>query len=136
MTVRERKHMFNRIREKYSKEMWIHEGDCGKDERAYSYVLSREIVMPPGSLDAPTEWNILSLLHEIGHVKTNTRNMRVYEKEYYATQWAADEARRIGLPVKQIWKDAYRDYILQKRQMCINKKGRDVASVESLMINW
>lgn len=136
MNARERKQIFNQIREQYSKEMWIREGDCGLDKRPYSYVMHRIIVMHEGTFESPTEWDILTLLHEIGHVKTNTQKMKVYEKEYSATQWSAYEARKIGIPVNDLWREAFQDYIWKKRQMCINKKGKNVANKEALIVKW
>ncbi len=136
MKKTERLQLFNRIFLKYAREMWIHSGDCGKDRRAYSIISRKEIILPRDSFSNPSEWDIIVLLHEIGHIKTNRDSMRVYEKEYLATQWSADEARRLGFPVKQLWKDAFRDYILEKRQMCLNRGGKNVADEEALVIQW
>ncbi len=136
MTAKERKALFRSIYNKYCGEMYIHSGDCGPDNRGYSYVLRREIILPKESFSNPSEWQILELLHEIGHVKTNTRRMKVYEKEFHATQWSANEAKKLGLPIKQLWRDAYQQYIWEKRQMCINHKGRNVPKKEDLIIQW
>ncbi len=136
MTTVERKKLFTELYNKYSKEMYIHSGDCGPDNRAYSYISRREIVLPEESFSNPSEWAILELLHEVGHVKTNTRRMKVYEKEFLATQWSADEARKLGFPVKQLWRDAYQQYIWDKRQICINHKGRHVADKAALIVQW
>ena len=62
--------------------------------------------------------------------------MRTYEKEYLAVQWSAREANKIGLHIQGIWKTAYQKYIWKKRQMCINKNGKNVASKESLIVDW
>ncbi len=136
MTANERKAMFNSIYNRYSGEMYIHSGDCGPDNRGYSYVMRREIVLPKESFTSPSEWQILELLHEIGHVKTNTHRMKVYEKEFRATQWSATEAKKLGLPIKQLWRDAYQQYIWDKRQMCINRRGKNVPEKEDLIIQW
>ena len=136
MTFANRKKLFNKIVSKYSKEMWIHEGDCGNDNRAYSYVLRREIVLPKEYFTNPSEWAILVLLHEIGHIKTKTNKMKLYEKEFYATQWAATEAQILQFNIKAEWKKAYQDYILDKRQKYINKIGKNIVSKESLLVKW
>ncbi len=136
MTVNERKALFTQLYNKYSREMYIHSGDCGPDKRAYSYVMRREIVLPEESFNNPSEWQILELLHEVGHVKTNTHRMKVYEKEFLATQWSANEAKKLGFPIKQLWRDAYQQYIWDKRQMCINRKGKNVPEKEDLIIQW
>lgn len=136
MNYMERKRMFDNICNFYSRNIWIHVGDCGADGRAFSYVIRREIVLPESAFRNPSEWDILALLHEIGHIKTNTQKMKVYEKEYYATQWAANEAKRIGFYVSPEWKKAYQEYIFEKRQNCINRKGKNVVDKNKLIIKW
>jgi hypothetical protein len=136
MKKAERLQLFNRIFLRYCREMWIHAGDCGKDRRAYSIISRREIILPGDSFTNPSEWDILILLHEIGHVLTNKDSMRVYEKEYLATQWSADAAKEWGLHVIPLWKDAFREYILEKRQMCLNRGGKNVPDEDELAINW
>ena len=136
MTKRECKELFAKIYNKYSKEMWIHEGDCGPDNVAYSYILRREIVLPHECFSNPREWDILVLLHEIGHIKTNNHKMTRYEKEFHATQWSATEAKKIGFNVKNEWKDVYQGYIWDKRQISINMKAKNVAAKEDLVIKW
>lgn len=136
MTQKERKNLFDYIYNKYSKEMWIHEGNCGADKRPYSYIINKEIVLPKNSFRNPSEWIVFALLHEIGHIKTNTTKMKLYEKEFYATQWAATEARNLKFNIRTEWKKVYQDYILDKRQSCVNKKGKNVINKELLLIKW
>ena len=136
MTFKERKQMFDRIYQRYCGEMWIHGDENAAEDEAYSYIIRREIVLPKKAFSNPSEWMILVLLHEIGHIKTNTRNMKVYEKEFTATQWSAKEARRIGFCVRNEWKNVFQDYIWDKRQNCINRNGKNVASKESLVVVW
>ena len=132
MTQKERKKMFDNIYKKYSNEIWIHSGDCGKDKRAYSYISSKEIVLPEESFKTPTDWAILVLLHEIGHIKTNTTQMKECEKEFYATQWSATEAKRLGLTILPLWKNAYQNYIWGKRR----GNSKNVPSREDLVVKW
>lgn len=134
MNKKECKRIFQSIFDRYSKEMWIHPGEC--ENRSYSYIIRREIEMPRSVFIEPDEWDIITLLHEIGHVKTNNHKMKVYEKEYFATQWSADEARKIGFYVRKEYKEIYQNYIWDKRQICINKKGKNVASKMALTIKW
>ena len=128
--------LFNDIYLKYANEMWIHVGDCGKEKRAFSYVSNKEVIMPEGVFMNPTEWDILSLLHEIGHIKTNKDSMRVFEKEYLATQWCADEAKRWGFTVKDEWKDVYQKYIWDHRDSCVKRKGKNVPDKSKLVVKW
>ena len=136
MRKRERVKMFNAIYDKYRKEMRIYPGDCGPDNIAYSYVSLRTIVMPEKAFSDPSEWDILCLFHEIGHIKTNTDNMKVVQKEYLATQWAADEAKKWGFHIKQLYKDAYQDYIWEKRDLSIKHRGKNVPSREAVRVRW
>lgn len=136
MTKTQRITMYNQIYLKYCKEMLIHCGDCGKDRRAYSYVSLREIVVPMGVFSNPSEWDLLVLLHEIGHIKTNKESMKMYWKEYLATQWAADEAKKWGLPIKPLYKEAFQKYIWEKRERSIASKGKKVHSKEEITIKW
>ena len=136
MTDKECKAVFNSVFDQYSKEMWIHEGDPGRGNGACAYIIRREIILPEGTFESPEEWDILVLLHEVGHIKTNTPKMKTYEKEYRAVQWSATEARKLGLHIRGEWRKAYQEYIWKKRQMCINRKGKNVASKESLVIQW
>ena len=136
MTTKQCKEMYKKIFDKYSGEMWIHEGDCGADNVAYSYIIRREIVVPDGCFSHPNEWDVFALLHEIGHVKTNHPKMKRYEKEFYATQWSAIEAKKIGFKIKEEFKSVYQAYIWDKRQMSINMKAKSVAKKEDLIVKW
>lgn len=128
--------LFNKIYLKYANEMWIHAGDCGKDKRAHSIVSKKEVVVPMGTFSNPAKWDILVLLHEIGHIKTNKDSMKVYEKEFLATQWAANEAKNWGFKIEKEWKQIYQNYIWEKRDMCIRKGGKNVADKNELVVKW
>ncbi len=52
-----------------------------------------------------------TLLHEVGHIVTNTQSMHRYEQEYYATQWAIDRCRDYGLAVPERTVEQYQRYI-------------------------
>lgn len=136
MTAKECKEMFTSVFNKYCCEMWIHEGDPGRGNGACSYIIRREIVLPVGTINNPDEWSVLVLLHEIGHIKTNTPKMKTYEKEYRAIQWSANEAKKIGLEVKKEWKEAYQNYIFKKRDMSIKRNAKNVVDKESLIVKW
>lgn len=136
MTKKECKELFRSVYNKYCHDMWIHEGDPGRGNGACAYIIRREIILPEGTLDNPEEWDILVLLHEVGHIKTNNPKMKTYEKEYRAVQWSANEAKKIGLNVRKEWKDAYQDYVFRKRDMSVKKNAKNVASKESLVIKW
>ncbi len=130
------KELFKKIYDKYSKEMYIHFMELPPRESGYSYLAYREIVLPKKAATNPSGWNVLALLHEVGHIKTNNERMRLFEKEYYATQWSANEARKLGFKVTELWKTTYQDYIFEKRAMYIKEGGRNVPPKEKLVIKW
>lgn len=130
------KEMFNKIYDRYKREMFIHFEELKPGESGYSYVSCRRVVLPKRAAVNPSGWDVLTLLHEIGHIKTNKDRMRVYEKEYLATQWSADEAKKWGFKITDLWKETYQDYIFNKRTMCINKGGKNVPPKEKLVIKW
>ena len=136
MKKNERMELFLEIYSTYYQEMGIYAGESYKKDRGCAYISAKVICLPKNVLDDPSEWNIFEFLHEIGHIKTNKVSMRVYEKEYLATQWAAEEANRIGFKVKSSWKKIYQDYIWHKREICINKGGKNVPDKEALQIKW
>ncbi len=130
------KDLFECICRMYGREMFIHSGKMAPDESGYSYVSLREVVLPERAFHNPTGWDALTLLHEIGHIKTNRDRMKVYEKEYLATQWSADEAKKWGFTIIERWKKTYQEYIFSKRTMCIRKGGKNVPPERELMIRW
>lgn len=137
MTLKERRQLFNRIFNAYSKEMYIHGVDNSEDDECgYTYISKREITLPKKWFNNPSEWAIFVLLHEVGHVKTNTMWMPLYEKEYLATQWAADVARKIGFHIATEYKDTYQEYIWGKRTEAVKKRTPNVAKKQDLVIKW
>lgn len=107
--------------------------DLAKDDFG-SYIRSRKIVLPKYIKTNPTEWSLFAFLHEIGHIETNTPNMKRYEMEYLATQWAISEARRIGFNVQDWILDTYQNYIWRWRETSLKHKGKNVASKQELTL--
>lgn len=119
---------------KYHTEMWIHSGT--KEDDFYSHIVEKEVVIPPSTWQHPTEWSIFALLHEIGHIMTNTTKMKRYEQEYLATQWALDEAKRIGFKVKRKTIKTYQEYIFDWRERSIKLKAKSVLPKEALVLKY
>ncbi len=124
--------MFYNIFLNHCKEMWIHSGTngCG----FYCYIEEREVVVPPEAFKHPDKWDIFSLLHEIGHIKTNTVKQKRYYQEYLATQWAIQEAKKIGFKVPKKYIKTYQDYILRWRETSIKHKGKNIHTKEELKL--
>lgn len=97
--------------------------------------MAREIVVPKQCFKNPDSWDVFALLHEIGHVLTNTTKMKRCLQEYLATQWAIEKAREIGLPVSKSTIRCYQNYIWKWRERSIKAKGKDVPSKEELTLS-
>ena len=125
---------FHNICKKYKNAAWIHEGEngCG----FYSRISAKEIVIPSEAFHQPDSWDIFALLHEIGHIMTNTTKMKRCEQEYFATQWAIDEAKRMNLKVQKRYLDIYQDYIWKWRETSIRLKGKNVPLKEALCLKY
>ena len=124
--------LFSKIYLEYCQEMWIHAGEpgCG----FYSYIIAREVVVPPEAFRHPDQWDVFALLHEIGHIKTNTVRQKRYYQEYLATQWAIQEAKKIGLKVPKSFIYTYQKYIWDWRDRSIKLKGKNVHSKEEIRL--
>ena len=132
MTKGQRIELFNRIYLKYCNQMWIHAGIKG--DGFYSRIIAKEVAIEPDTFLDPSEWAIFATLHEIGHVLTNTPKMKRCTQEYLATQWALDEARKLGFAVPQQYIDTYQNYIWQWRDRSIRLKGKAVPTKEELRL--
>lgn len=124
-------HLFNQIYQKYSKEMWIRSGEKG---RFYSYIEAREVVIDPDTWLHTTEWQLFATLHEIGHIKTNTYDMKRYWQEYLATQWAIEESKRIGFLVSDSIIENYQNYILKWREKSVKRRAKNVKSISEVTL--
>ena len=124
--------MFYKIFNKYCKQMWIRSGIKGNGY--CSYIEEKEVVIEPHMFLNPDEWGIFATLHEIGHIMTNTTKMKRCTQEYLATQWAIDEAKRIGFNVPKDYIETYQDYIWNWRDRAIKLKAKVVPTVEELTL--
>lgn len=102
----------------------------------YSHIKERQVVMSLINWVTPTEWSAFAFLHEVGHVVTNTTKMKRYEQEFLATQWAIDKAKEFGFKVSKSTQNTYQNYIWDWRDRSIKLKGKNVASRNSLKLNW
>ena len=79
--------------------------------------------------DDPDAEGCFTLLHEVGHIRNNTKEMNRSEREYYATVWAIKEMAKYKFKVSDEVKDIYQRYIYGLR--C---KGG--ASKKQLTLEW
>lgn len=133
MTLEKRRVLFNRIYMKYRNDAWIH---CGANNKFAACLEEKYIVVPQGVFTNPSEWDIFALLHEVGHIKTNTTQMKRYYQEYLATQWALDESKNWGFEVYKYFIDVYQEYIYKWRERSIKLKGKKIHSKEELLLKY
>ncbi len=117
MTKQELVNFHNNVWLKYHKHIKI-VFENEKDDDFHAFVGSAKVCLPKSVKTNQSEWTLLCFLHEIGHIMTNTCNMKRYEMEFLATQWALDEAKRIGFVVMN--KD------IQRFQRYINGYARKI----------
>ena len=55
--------------------------------------------------------SLYELLHEIGHIESNTRSMKRAEEESEATFWCHRQLKELGLPIKRKQANRYKEYI-------------------------
>ena len=75
-----------------------------------------------------------TLLHEVGHIVDNSAGMRRCEQEYYATQWALDEARKYGLEIPQKTIEKYQSYIYRELERGLRRGGSGYPSKEAMKL--
>ena len=126
--------LHNNLYIKYRNNFTLEFSDNAASDEFYSYILSKRIVIPRSVKTHQTEWSLFAFLHEIGHIMTNTTKMKRCTQEYLATQWAIDEAKRIGFNVPKDYIETYQDYIWNWRSRAIKLKAKVVPTVEELTL--
>lgn len=132
MTKNQRKVVFDSICKKYGNDIWIHTGP--KRGVFYSRIISREVVIPEECYKEPDDWDLFALLHEIGHVLTNTDRMKRCEQEYFATKWALNVAKEMCIKVSKETIDIYQEYIWEWRERGLKLKGKEMPSIKELTL--
>jgi hypothetical protein len=84
----------------------------------------------------PTVEGLFDLLHEIGHIRTNTKGMKRCEEEFYATQWAIKEMKKYGYVIPAKRKNEFQNYIWEWRERSFTFKGKNIPSKEKLTLVW
>lgn len=123
----------NELYEKYKNEI---EFRFTSKSTPYCHVPEKIIYLRLDKFFEPTENSVFDMLHEIGHIKTNTSKMKRFEEEYYATVWAIKEAKKYKLELSQKRKDEYQNYIWDWRERSIKLKGKNIPSKEKLVLAW
>lgn len=74
------------------------------------------------------------LLHEIGHCENNNSKMRRCEQEYYATQWALDKCKELGIDVSDKNVEDYQKYIYRELDRGLRRGGLGYPSREKMKL--
>lgn len=110
MTKEQLRNAHNYLFLKYRNQMSIVFEDVPADDFG-SYIIARKIVLPNAIKTKQSTWSLFAFLHEIGHILTNTPFQQRCVQEYLATQWALDEAKKIGFEVPTSYIQTYQKYI-------------------------
>ena len=84
----------------------------------------------------PSERDLFDLLHEIGHIQTNNIGMKRCEEEFFATQWALDNANKYKVEITSDLIDTFQDYIWTWRDGAIKRKAKNVPSKQQLKLKY
>ena len=135
MSIARLKNLHNYIYATHFKEIKIM-FDNNRDDDFFSYIVKKEVHLPKRIITDPTEWTLFAFMHEIGHVETNTLNMKRCLQEYLATQWALDKAKEIGFIVPTIFVATYQNYIWRWREKSIKANGKNIPTKEELTLSY
>lgn len=114
--------------------------DCyilrGDSEVSYCELDTKKIFFFNEDWDNPTNETIFTLLHEIGHIKTNTKEMKRCEEEFYATDWAIKEFKKLNLSLSKNRQREYQEYIYKYRNYAEKRKCKNIPTIEEMTLNW
>lgn len=109
----------------------VNNKDC-----AYCYVKEKIIYLNGRDLLYPTAESLFDLLHEIGHIITNTSKMKRCEEEYYATQWAIKEMKEYGYTISNKRKKEFQQYIWKWQETGVKLRAKNIPDKEELLLTW
>ena len=103
---------------------------------AEAFLETRLVLFPQKFRTDPDEYALFTILHEIGHLMTNNQKQKRYYQEYLATQWAIEKSKKYGIPVSQKTLRIYQEYILRWRDSSIKRKGKNIHSIERVILKY
>lgn len=92
-----------------------------KETTAFCCIESKEIYIPEMYREYPSLVYVFDVLHEVGHLETNTLDMETYQMEYLATVWALNAASKARIYVEPMTIANYQRYICDWRDKSPNK---------------
>ena len=109
---------------------------CFEDCSPHCYLKEKEIYFPIKRFQNPDKRDVFDMLHEIGHLETNSKGMKRCEEEYYATKWAIQEMKKYGFDLGQKDKQIFQNYIWKWRETGLKLKAKNMPSKEELILVW
>lgn len=77
----------------------------------YSRPLMDRVIVPYDLVDSEECFDLFSLLHEIGHCETYSREQNKPTREFLATQWAIMNSKKWHVKLSNSEKTTWQDYI-------------------------
>lgn len=96
----------------------------------------KTIYIPSSDFLNPDVRIIFDLLHEIGHLETNTKGMKRFEEEYYATEWAIAESKKIGINLSDKDKNSFQNYIWKWMDTARKLKAKNIPDNSCFILKW
>ena len=99
---------------------------CGDSSVAHCHLSLGLIYIDKDDYERPTPESLFDLLHEIGHLETNTDGMSRQEEEVFATRWAMDRMKLYDFKLPRKRQKEFEDYIngfSSRRNKILTKKN-------------
>ena len=103
-----------------------HKCYCGDESVAHCHLELGLVFQSREDFDDLTPENLFDLLHEIGHLETNTEGMTRQEQEYFATEWALKRMKLYDFQLPQKRQREFDEYIngySSRRNKVLKKTG-------------
>ncbi len=108
----------------------------GKLDRAFCYINTRDVFLDEGEYKHPDEVFLFDLLHELGHIHTNTSKMKRCEQEFYATQWAIERFEEYGLKLPPTRQFDFQKYVWDCLITGVLHRGKNMPSIYDMSLDW
>lgn len=103
-----------------------HKCFCGTDSVAHCHLEFGLVFQSKEDFETLTPENLFDLLHEVGHLETNTEGMTRQEEEYFATEWALQRMKLYDFRLPKARQRQFDDYIngySSRRNKVLGKGG-------------
>ena len=109
-----------------------HDCFCGDSSVAHCHLDLGLIFQSKQDYEKPTPESLFDLLHEIGHLETNTEQMTRQEQEYFATQWALERMKLYDFKLSKQRQKDFDEYINRYS----SKKNTILTGENAINLEW